>query len=169
MASFLENIFGSSPQVQQLQRFSPSQQNLQNQTIQQALGLLQGNASTPLQQQSMRRFQTQTIPSIAERFTALGAGGQNSSAFQGALGSAGAGLEQDLNAQGFQQLMQLLGHSFQPSFENVITPGQPGLFHGLAGGVGQGLGSLGGAYLSGGGNLLLQLLSLLRGGNLGGM
>jgi hypothetical protein len=51
----------------------------------------------PIAQDATRDFNTQTIPGIAERFTALG-GGQRSSAFQGALGSAGSGLAQKLAA-----------------------------------------------------------------------
>ena len=47
--------------------------------------------------QYLRQFYEQTVPTLAERFTALG-GGQRSSAFQGALGRAGGNLALDLAA-----------------------------------------------------------------------
>jgi hypothetical protein len=168
MAGFLQGLsdffLGSKPQVQQTSLFNPQQQGLQNQGIQQLMQLLQGGSSQiggapssfePQAQKARTQFQTQTIPGLAERFTALG--GQNSSAFQGALGQAGAGLEEGLAAQGsqyglqqnaqLQNLMQLLfGFSSQPSHENLVFQGQPGLFQTAAHGVGQGLG----LYASGG-------------------
>ncbi len=60
-----------------------------------------------------KQFEEQTIPGIAERFSGLGSGAQNSSAFQQALGQAGAGLSENLAAlrggmqqQGVGQAMQ---------------------------------------------------------------
>jgi hypothetical protein len=164
-----EFFFGSDPRNQQASLLSPQQQGLQNQGIQQLMQLLQGGGSqiggapgsfAPIAQQARTQFQTQTVPGLAERFTALG--GQNSSAFQGALGSAASGLEEGLAAQGsqyglqqnaqLQNLMQLLfGFSSRPSFENQVLQGQPGLFHGLAQGLGEGFGGLGAAA---GGNSL---------------
>lgn len=161
MAGFGQQLsdffFGSSPKTEQLSRFTPQQQGLQNQGIQSLMQLLQGNTQgiggapssfEPFAQRARTQFETQTVPGLAERFTALG--GQNSSAFQGALGQAGAGLEEGLAAQGsqyglqqnsqIQQLMQLLlGLSSQPGFENVIHQGQPGLFQSAAKGAGSAL------------------------------
>ncbi len=51
----------------------------------------------PLAQQAKSQFYSETIPTLAERFTALG-GGQRSSAFESSLGRAGAGLEENLAA-----------------------------------------------------------------------
>lgn len=85
----------------------------------------------PILNQARTEFNTRTIPGIAEAFTALpGSGGQRSSAFQGALGAAGAGLNEnlaalqgqyDLEQQG--QMMRLLGMS---PYENVYEAGTPG-------------------------------------------
>lgn len=157
MAGFLQGLneffMGKGPQVQQASRFTPQQMGLQNQGIQNLMQLLQSGGGqpgnfAPIAQKARTQFQTQTIPSLAERFTAMG--GQNSSAFQGALGQAGAGLEENLagmesqyglqqNAQ-LQNLMRLLlGLSSQPAFENLVFQGQPGALHGVA----QGAGSLG--------------------------
>lgn len=104
----------------------------------------------------LRQFNEQTIPALAERFA--GAGAQSSSAFQQALGQAGAGLSENLASlrgnmqlQGlgsalqysmspFEQLIQLLGMNTQ-----AFVPKTPGfgkqLGLGLAGGLGSGLGS----------------------------
>ncbi len=151
MAGFLQGLsdffLGPKASVQTASTTTNQQQGLQNESIQQLLQLLKGGGNSqsfaPIAQQARTQFNTQTIPSLAERFTAMG-GGQNSSAFQGALGSAGAGLEQNLAAQGSQhnnQLMQLLGSlSGQPQFENIAFPGQPGALHGLFEALGKALG-----------------------------
>lgn len=97
--------------------YDQSQNNLLNQLAQLAQGQLnraggalgtgQGGQNNwqqyfnfaPIEQQARTQFNTQTIPSLAERFTAMGGeGGQRSSAFQGALGRAGSDLEQGLAA-----------------------------------------------------------------------
>lgn len=52
----------------------------------------------PIRQQALRNFHTQTVPAIAERFTAMG-GGQRSSAFQNSIGQAGVtNLQSQLDA-----------------------------------------------------------------------
>ncbi len=51
----------------------------------------------PLEEEAIRQFKTETIPGLAENFA--GADALNSSGFQGALGSAGAGLQSMLAAQ----------------------------------------------------------------------
>lgn len=144
------NLFATPESTQQFQLKTPQQQGLQNQTISGAGNLLQqlmgggGFNFAPLAQQARTQFQTQTIPGLAERFTAFqgGQGGQRSSAFQGALGSAGAGLEQGLASdaarfglkqQGLNQdlLSMLLGAGQQQSFVNNFRPRQPGLLERL--------------------------------------
>jgi len=154
MAGFLQGLsdffLGSDPRAQQASLTTPQQRGLQNQGIGNLMQLLQSGGGTPgsfepIAQKARSQFQTQTIPGLAERFTALG--GQNSSAFQGALGQAGAGLEEGLAAQGsqyglqqnaqIQNLMQLLlGLSSQPQFENLVFQGQPGLLQSAAQGFG---------------------------------
>lgn len=98
----------------------------------------------PIEQQARTQFNTQTVPSLAERFTSMGGeGGQRSSAFQGALGRAGAGLEEGLaalkaqyalpqaqlaqNQQGMQlnQLQTLLGGGLNRQFEGSYFRRQP--------------------------------------------
>lgn len=110
----------------------------------------------PLAQQAQREFSTQTVPSLAERFTALG-GGQRSSAFQGALGQSASDLQSQLaalrskyglaaNEQLHNQGLQRLQLGLQPRYESVFNQRQPSgvssLFGGLSQGIGQSLGSL---------------------------
>lgn len=157
--SFLGNLLGgSSGSREQIQRFTPQQEQALNSILQQALGGLQGNQFDfgPIEQQARTGFAQQTIPSIAERFTSMGEGGQGSSAFQSALGRAGAGLEQGLAGMkqqyGLQQqgnLQNLLGMGLAPQFENVEYQRSPGMLEGLAGPLMKsGLG-----YFGGGGSM----------------
>lgn len=89
----------------------------------------------PIAQQARTQFQQQTVPSIAERFSAMD--GQRSSAFPQMLGQAGSQLEQGLASEGakFGQreralqvplLQSLLGLAFQPRFQTSIQPGTSG-------------------------------------------
>lgn len=137
----MANLFGNTPGFNtQLPRFSPESQNLLNQVIGQA-GTSLGNINQmtpqfgPIAQKAMTQFNQETVPSIAERFTRMGA--QGSGAFARNLGSAGANLQESLAAmeQGFNERQQgrndnllgmLLNAGLQPSFENIYTPAQPG-------------------------------------------
>lgn len=105
----------------------------------------------------LRQFQEQTVPGLAERFAGLGSGAQSSSAFQQALGQAGAGLSENLaslrSGLQMQALPQALQYSQQPfnqarslldvsslGFAPKQTPWWQSLLAGLGGGVGQGIG-----------------------------
>jgi len=91
----------------------------------------------PIEEQARTNFAQQTIPSIATRFSALGA--QKSSAFGQQLGAAGANLERDLAAMKanynlqrqplFQNLLQL---GLTPQYQSVFAPATQGFFGGLA-------------------------------------
>lgn len=161
--SLKQGLVGTPASTQQFSRFTPQQQGLQNQSIQQLMSLLQGSGTMdngldfePIAKQARTQFHSNTIPMIAERFASLG-DNKNSSGLIGQLGSAGAGLEEGLaslkskynlasqgqqNQQRSQLLSLLLSLAMQPSFESGYTPSQPGLLQGLAGGLGHGLGSL---------------------------
>jgi hypothetical protein len=168
----LKNFFVGTPGQQlQFNRFTPQQQGLQNQSIQQILSLLQGGGQggqqgqgavgqfnfEPIAQQARTRFQTQTLPLLAERFSSLGSN-KASSGLPGQAFQEAQGLEEGLaalqskynlaaggqqNQQRNQLLSLLLSLAMQPSFETGYRPGTSGLLGGLAGGVGQGLGALG--------------------------
>ena len=152
-------LFGKKEKFEQVPTMTPEQQQLLSQLLgglggplgmglQNLMQLLSGapEALEAFQAPAMRQFEEQIVPGIAERFT--GVGGQRSSAFQQALGGAGAGLAERLSAQraGLQQgamgqLGGLLGAGLgaQP-FGYRFTPGQAGFLGGMGGGLGGGLG-----------------------------
>ena len=187
--AFLGSLFSrrSRPAQQvQLPRFSPQQQEIQSQMLSQLGPLLQQMQQPqqkfdfgPLAQQARTQFRTQTVPGLAERFTSMGGGGQRSSAFQGALGRAGAGLEENLagtqsqiglQQQGMEQqrlqglLSALLGGGLQSPYENIYIPRQPSqpgfLQNLLLGGAQAGIQGLSGGYGMGKG--LGNLASLFK-------
>ncbi len=151
---------GKQPQVGQLggQQFQGGIQQL----LQQLLGKQGQNRPdtfAPIENRARTQFEQSTIPSLAERFTSMGGDSkQGSSAFTGALGQAGAGLEQGLAALRSQYGLQERG---QNTRENLANQGLLGQLLG-AQGQQQGLG-LQQQQLNQGGqgqyqNLLLSLL-----------
>lgn len=193
-----EFLLGKKERTQQLPAFNKQQQALQQSLISQLLGQNANIQQSPLFQQGssflqnllsgspeataafeapyMRQFNEQTIPELAERFSGLGSGSQRSSAFQQALGSAGAGLQENLASlrsglqmqaipQAFSYAQQpisnyasLANQAFRPSFENILRPATGGVLGGLFGGASQGLGQEGGMAMM---SKLLPLLGLL--------
>jgi len=182
MASLRDALFGKEGEFKQISTTTPAQQQLFSQILG-GLGGLQGQGLgaiqsmlggsqdflSQLQAPALRQFQEQILPGIAERFSGLGA--QGSSAFGQQLGSAGAGLAEDLASQraqlgmqsqqqGLQQLLALLGFSQGQQFETAFQPGQEGALGGILGGLGQGVGfGLGGAAGGGIGGLLSTLFN----------
>lgn len=147
-----EFLVGVPGKQEQISRLNPQQVGIQQQignTASNMLGNLGQNQFNfePIAQQARTNFQTKTIPSIANRFAALGA--QGSGAYQHALGSAGAGLEEGLAAlqskyglaqSGQQQqfLLSLLAQALQPQQDNMFSAPQNGLFQSLIPAIGQG-------------------------------
>lgn len=90
----------------------------------------------PIASREMKRFNTQTIPGLAERFTAGGGNSrQGSSAFQGALGSAGsdlgerlASLKSQYGMENRRGILDQLRLGLTPQFETIHRPAQPGMF-----------------------------------------
>jgi len=156
-------LTGYDPKALLFPRFGQEQQGLQNQSIMQALSLLQGGKApgsfdfAPIAQQARTQFMSQTVPSLAERFVAMGSGPE-SSRFQSTLARAGAGLEEGLaglqskfglaqQGQNTQLLQLLLSLGMQPQYESAYSPSQPGLAQSVAPALGQ-LGGLAGlSYL----------------------
>lgn len=136
---------------QQTPLYNPQQQSAFSNILSQGLGNQDFGA---IENRARSQFNSQTVPSLAERFTSMG-GGQRSSAFQGALGNAGAGLEEGLAALRSQHGLQQTSIGLTPQFENNYFPSQPGFFEGLSSGFNQGLPSMLGAWgqgAFGGGN-----------------
>jgi len=128
----MDALFGTSPQQQRTPIYNEQQEGALDQLLQQGMGSIGGTGMRDL---AMKRFQEETIPSIAERFTSMGgSGGQRSSAFQSSLGRAGGDLEAQLAALGQQQGMQQVGMGLMPRHQLSETEGQKGL---LGGGGGQ--------------------------------
>lgn len=126
------NFWGGNPsRVQQLRRYDTQQQSALHSLLSRGLAGLDNpqKGFEPISDNARRQFQTQTIPGLAERFTSMGGSGQRSSAFQGALGSAGSDLESNLASLGSQYglqqqdiLLRMLGLGTQPSFNSVYIP-----------------------------------------------
>lgn len=124
----LEDLFGSKGGPEQRNILRPNQSALQDNLINHIQSLLSGQGGlSPISQNAQRRFNTQTVPGLAERFSSLGSGGsQNSSAFQGALGAAGSGLQQELAGLDMNLILQLLGPALGQSSENLEINEGPG-------------------------------------------
>jgi hypothetical protein len=158
----VQNAFGagaSNPQDnQELARFSPEVQQLLMQHFQQSALGSGTQGFDPIEDRYRRMFQEQTIPSIAERFTAMGQGAQRGSSFPAALGRAGSDLESQLAAlraqYGQQQEVfdtnKMLG--LLPALEKNYLVNRPGFGESLGqsvlrGGV-SGLGDLAKMYFA---------------------
>lgn len=150
LAGGAASALSKSPRMKQASTLTPQQQGWQSQLGNQASQALQNpyEGFEPIANQARDQFNTSTIPSLAERFTSMGTGGQRSSAFQGALGQAGAGLETNLAAMRAQYGLQnrelsgrQLSSALNPSFENYQQQKNPGFLEtslsGLSGILGQ--------------------------------
>jgi hypothetical protein len=126
-------LFGTPEHAEQFQQYTPQQQAMMSQMLQQGG---QNADFGAIRNQEVNRFNQQTVPSLAARFTGMGGqGGQHSSGFQQALGMSGANLGTDLAGMQSQYGMQQLQMGMRPQFENVMRPRQ-------AGGLEQGLSSV---------------------------
>lgn len=184
LAGGISSLLSKKPRAQNISRLTPEQLGWQQQAGQQAIQGLQNpyEGFAPIANQAREQFQSSTVPSLAERFSAMGTGGQRSSAFQSALGQAGSGLESNLAAlqsqyglQNRSLLQNLLAQALTPSFDTIFQQQQPGFLQsalgGLSGSLGQygamqGLGLLGGGMGNLGGQannaILMQILNLLQ-------
>jgi hypothetical protein len=170
-------LFSSKPTFKKIPSLSPEQTNLQNQLIsllsalgkpgglfQQGQSYLQNLLSeSPETMQKfeapyLSQFQKEIIPALAERFA--GSGAQSSSAFQQALGQAGADLQERLASlrggmqlQALPQALGLMGQylptALQSRFTTAIRPGSPSVLSEflspLLAGAGGGIGQIGGS------------------------
>jgi hypothetical protein len=91
-----------------------------------------------------KQFNEQTIPSLAERFTGMGSGAQESSAFQSSLGRAGSDLESQLAALRSQYGLQQMQTGLRPQYEVGMEAAKPGFLQGAFRGAMGGSGGPGG-------------------------
>ena len=166
--AFMDFLFGKGERTQRVPKYNQQQSNALSEILSNAQGQvpqifdylssLLSQSPEALQQfqaPSLRAFEEQTLPTIAERFTgSFGTGSNKSSAFGQQLGQAGAALQENLAAQkaglsmeSLGPLLSLLQLGLNPQFESVIRPGTSGLLGGLlergSAGLGSGLGYLG--------------------------
>ena len=129
-------LFGQDQQ--QNQRFDPTQRGQQQQLASMGLGGLQDNQFDfgPIEQQARTNFQSQTLPSLMSRFTSMGEGTQRSSGFQGAVGAAGAGLEESLAGMKQHYGMQEQGNLFKMLQMGLQSPYGQQQTAGSSGGLG---------------------------------
>ena len=117
-------MFGDPAKTQQFQRFTPEQQSIMDQLMQQGAENMDFSGVEGL---AKKRFEEDTIPSIAERFTSMGSGGaQRSSAFESSLGRAGSDLEAQLAALKPQFGAQQLQMGLQPRFDTGFSSATSG-------------------------------------------
>lgn len=175
--SWKDALFGTGGEIKALPTMSGQQGDLFSQMLSMMQGqmgqmgtnlsdMLSGNDEA-FRNKAMSQFNEEVIPGIGERFSGMGAGAQNSSAFGQQLGQAGAGLsenlamhQQDMKQQGMSQLMQMLGMGVQtPTHQYMQIPGQEGMMNPLMKGLGSGIGQIGGM---GGTMGLLKALGLFK-------
>jgi hypothetical protein len=167
MPKWSEFFFGKPDKEQKMSTVTPEQQAFMNMMLQMGgQGMGQGfdyfsqimsddpSATEAFEAPYLRQFQEQTIPNIAEQFSALDA--QGSSAFGQTLSSAGAGLQENLAAlrqglkmQAMQQMQGMAGMGMGQQWENIFRPATPGFFDMFAQGLGKGVGEAGTAAVMG--------------------
>lgn len=124
LKQLLASLQGQSSNIQQSPLYQSGSNYLQQ--------LLSGSpeSTAAFEAPAMRQFNEQIVPALAERFAGLGAGAQKSSAFQQALGSAGADLSERLASLRAQlqssAIPQALGYAQQP-VSNFQSSSQLGL------------------------------------------
>jgi len=153
----------------QAPRFNQQQQGMFDQLGQQGMMGMQNLPKADfadIEKDMTSQFHQNIVPGLAEQFTAGGAGSQRSSAFQQAMGGAGAGLQERLASmkQGFNmqnrgqeinRLMSMLQMGGQQQFENTFIPPKQSMWGQATGSLLTGAGAAGMAYLP----QLLQYLS----------
>lgn len=175
--SYMASRSGQPERVQQTPTLNPQQLALQTRLGNYAADRLMNNQLdfSPIEARARQQFKTQTIPGLAERFTAMG-GGQRSSAFQSALGSASSDLESNLgalrsqyNLAQYPQLLSMMNIGMRPQFENVFRPEQASGLESLLSGLGSGASHIAAAgaqgYMSNPENVqkLMEFLSSILG------
>jgi len=130
-----DNPSGDQSDTRQFQNYTPQQQALMDRLGQLGSAGIENSISqgfAPIEAKARKGFNETTIPGIAERFSKMGTGAQNSSAFTQQLGQAGSDLETNLAALGSQYNLKqqdlyrrLLELGLKPQFENAFIGNPP--------------------------------------------
>jgi hypothetical protein len=127
---------GSQGTFGQMPRFTPDQQNIMNKLM--SIGF-EGFNPKAMEESARKNFMNQTVPGIANQFTAAGGGALSSPSLMAQLGQGGANLESDIQRQQMEYMLPLLQLGLQPNFDTFFAPGQPGAGHGISQGIGSGI------------------------------
>jgi len=136
-----EFFLGNRGGFSQVPKYNQQQSDAYSQLLQQSLGMLNPQA---IEQQATNRFNQQTVPGLAERFTSMGQGRASSPAFASQLGQAGAGMNVDLQALLSQLGTQLLPYGLKEQYETNYQKGSPGLLENIFSSLLENAGLLGG-------------------------
>jgi len=161
-----ESLFGKSGEMKAMPTMDPQQQQMFSQYMNQLGGMggmgfdqlrsMLSGEDKAFEQSAMSNFNQSIVPNLAEQFA--GVGGRSSSAFNQALGGAGAGLAEQLalhksglQQQGMGQLFNMMQSGMQqPTFNWQQIPGTQGALAPLMSGLGSALGQVGGTALGAG-------------------
>lgn len=132
-------------------KFSPEQQKTLQLLLQQGTAGVMGQQTPgfkPIEDYARSKFQRESIPGLAERFTSLGGSDtRNSSDFAGMLSGAQSEFDQGIAALRSQTALQQLQLGLNPQTEQIYFGRGPSAGHQLL----ETAGSLAGKYLENGG------------------
>ena len=153
-----EGLTGSPERVTNVPHMNPMQQQYQQQGLQYAGNQLFGPQNqfdfAPIAAEARKNYQTQTIPSIMQRFASndmLGSSGLNSALSGSAkdLEMGLASLRSQYNLQRQPLLQDLLRMGLAPQGENILRPEEPGALQNLYSGAMNAAGQIGGQAAGG--------------------
>jgi hypothetical protein len=133
IGGFIGGGKGSQKAQNKRMELSPQAQNIINQLQGGGLSLLQNPTQgfQPIANRAQTMFNQQTVPGLAERFTAAGGGSLSSPAFASMQTQAGldlaerlAALEAQYGQQGIGNALQMLSMGLQPEFDQYREPAQ---------------------------------------------
>lgn len=152
LAGYASSRAAKSGKMKQNPLRSPEQMQRINQVGQQGMQMLQNPYAgfEPIAQNAINQYQTQVVPSLAERFTSMGKNLPTSGAFTSQLNQSGDQLQKALAAmqaqygqQQQQNALGLLNFGNQPQFENIYQPAEHTPLSGVLAGISAGAGALG--------------------------
>lgn len=124
--SFKEGLFGKDPEMVQTEKFTGGQKELQDLVLSRLQQLLSPETQGELGGAAAQRFEEQTLPSIAQRFTSLGMSPELGGGFGQQVAQARQGMLGQLLERQQSQIPSLLSAGLAPQFETGMMPGKLG-------------------------------------------